>query len=78
MVFKDLSPAELCQGIKDPNRNGGMGLGQLVDHISRDPLVLWGWDPGHGRTPVPVPHAEFAAAFKRWAEAGAPCPAPGR
>jgi hypothetical protein len=28
-----------------------------------------------GRTPVPVSHAEFIAAFKAWADAGAPCPA---
>jgi len=74
MVFKDLSPAELCAGVKDPARNGGKNLAQLVEHVSHDPLVLWGWNPGHGRAPVPIPHAEFTAAFRRWVDAGARCP----
>lgn len=75
MVFIDLSAAELCAGIKDRGENGGMDLDALVEHVSQDPLVLWGWEPGEGRAPVSVPHAEFVAAFESWAGAGAPCPA---
>ena len=38
-----------------------------------DKLVLWGWDPGGNRAPVPVPHDQFVAAFKTWVEmAGLP------
>lgn len=74
MVFIDLSAAELCAGIKDREENGGMDLDALVEHVRADPLVLWGWAPGDGRAPVSVPHAEFVAAFERWADAGAPCP----
>ena len=48
---------------------------QLVEHVSHDALVLWGWDPGPGRTPVPVPHDEFVKALKTWIESGAPVPA---
>jgi hypothetical protein len=40
-----------------------------------DKLVLWAWNPGEGRSPVPMPHEEFAAKVKQWQAAGAPCPA---
>ena len=74
MVFEGLDAKTLCEQLKDPARNGGKDLNALVHHVSTDPLVLWGWSPGPGRTPVPVAHAEFVAAFKGWAGAGAPCP----
>jgi hypothetical protein len=74
MVFVGRSPRELCEQLKDPQRNGHKDLAALVHHVSSDPLVLWGWSPGFGRRPVSVPHAEFVAAFKRWSDAGAPCP----
>jgi hypothetical protein len=74
MVFEGLDASALCEQLKDPARNGGKDLDALVHHVSTDPLVLWGWAPGHGRTPVPVAHADFVAAFKSWASAGAPCP----
>ncbi len=74
MVFYGLTAAELCRTVKDPGRNGGRDLDALVEHVSRDPLVLWGWSPGLGRDPVPVPHAEFVTRFREWVAAGAPCP----
>jgi hypothetical protein len=52
-----------------------MSLEALTRHVSDDELVLWGWNPGVGRDPVSVPHAEFVAKFKTWAAAGGPCPA---
>ncbi|HZN38564.1 MAG TPA: hypothetical protein VFD82_07155 [Planctomycetota bacterium] len=55
-----------------PKQNGGKTLEQLLDHVSHDALVLWGWSPGGERAPVPTPHAEFVAAFKAWIDAGAP------
>jgi hypothetical protein len=75
MVFAHLDSRALCEQLKDPAQNGGKDVAALVDHVSKDPLVLWGWSPGHGRTPVPVAHAEFVSAFRTWADAGAPCPA---
>ncbi len=74
MVFIDLPAAELCAVLKDPKRNGGKDLPALVKHVKDDALVLWGWDPGEGRAPVPIAHADFVAAFMRWTDAGAPCP----
>jgi hypothetical protein len=38
------------------------------------PLVLWGWTPGDGRTPVPMAQREFLAKVKEWAAKGAACP----
>jgi hypothetical protein len=74
MVFIHLSKADLCATIKDPKHNGGRDLAKMLDHVSHDKLVLWGWDPGVGRAPVSVPHDRFVAAFKTWMAGGAPCP----
>jgi hypothetical protein len=74
MVFIHVSAKDLCTRLKDQQQNGGKDLAALVEHVDKDQLVLWGWSPGIGRAPVSVPHAEFVAAFKRWTDAGAPCP----
>jgi len=74
MVFIGLTPARLCAVIKDPKQTNGRDLPAMLAHVTEDRLVLWGWDPGVGRAPVSVPHAEFVAAFKAWMDAGAPCP----
>jgi len=74
MVWQGLSSGDLCRQLKDPQRNGGRALGGLVEHMDREPLVLWGWAPGAGREPVPLPHPEFVAQMKVWAVGGAVCP----
>jgi hypothetical protein len=74
MVFIGLSPAKLCVTIKDRNANGDRDFEALLKHVSEDKLVLWGWNPGDERAPVPVPHDKFVAKFKQWASAGGPCP----
>jgi len=74
MVFIGLSSGDLCRTLKNEKANGGKDLPALLEHVSHDKLVLWGWSPGVGRDPVSVPHAEFAAKFKVWVDAGAPCP----
>jgi hypothetical protein len=75
MIWEGLTDAQLCQSIKDPKQNKGRNLDQLVEHLTEDKLVAWGWNPGIGRTPVPIPHDEFSAKVKQWQSAGAPCPA---
>jgi hypothetical protein len=74
MVFIDVPAAQLCATLKDVRENGGRDFDALIHHVTEDKLVLWGWSPGGVRLPVSVPHAEFVAAFKRWAAAGGPCP----
>jgi hypothetical protein len=74
MGWQGLSKAELCRALADPARNGKRSLADLVEHVSTDKLVLWGWDPGAGRHPVAIPHDEFVGLVKAWAAAGGPCP----
>ena len=74
MVFIGQTSAQLCNGLKDQKTNGGKDLAALLMHVDEDKLVLWGWDPGVGRAPVPIAHADFVARFKQWADAGGPCP----
>jgi len=74
MVFQGRSAERLCRQLKDPKQNGGLTGDRLVHHVNTDPLVLWAWNPGEGRTPPPLPHEEFAAAVKEWLDAGGACP----
>ena len=74
MAWIGLAPPALCAMIQDRSQNGDRDLEAMLKHVAEDKLVLWGWDPGTGRAPVDVPHAEFVAAFTTWVDAGAPCP----
>ena len=73
MIWEELTDGQLCELLKDPKRNGNRTVAQIVEHMST-PLVLWGWHPGEGRTPVPMPQNEFLAHVKTWAVNGATCP----
>ena len=75
MIWQGLTNGQICESIKDPKQNRNRNINQLVEHLTEDRLVMWGWNPGEGRTPVPMPHDEFAAKVKQWQAAGAPCPA---
>ena len=74
LIFEGRSVPALCAQLRDPAQNGHKTLEQLVEHVSHDALVLWGWNPGKGRTLPPLKHADFVARFKAWAAAGGPCP----
>jgi hypothetical protein len=74
MIWQGLTDGQICQSIKDPKRNKNRNLDQLVEHLTEDKLVMWAWNPGEGRTAVPMSHDEFAAKVKQWQAAGAPCP----
>ncbi len=73
MIWEGRTDGELCELFKDPTQNGGRDVDGIVEHMST-PLVLWGWHPGDGRTPVPMPQEEFLARVKEWAAKGAACP----
>jgi len=74
MVFIHLSSGELCRTLKNQKANGGKDLQALVEHVSTDKLVLWGWNPGVGRQAVSIPHDQFVKQFQTWVDAGSPCP----
>jgi mono/diheme cytochrome c family protein len=74
LVFEGMSRGDLCRQMRDPLRNGGKTPQQILHHVADDALVLWGWDPGPGRTPVSTPHEEFVRATRTWVENGCACP----
>ena len=76
MLWQGLSGGDLCRMLKDRARNGNRSPADLVHHMGfqGDPLVLWGWQPGEGRQPIPVSHQEFIDQLTIWAGADAPCP----
>jgi hypothetical protein len=74
LVFQGKSPRELADQLKDPKRNGGRTLEQLLEHVTHDKLVQWGWEPGDGRTKPLLSHDEFAQKFREWVDKGAASP----
>lgn len=75
MAWVGKSLREICEQIKDPKRNGGKSMEQLVEHMAEDTLVGWGWAPGVGREPAPGTQKEFGELIRAWVESGAACPA---
>ncbi len=73
MGWEGLNNTQLCQTLIDRSRNGDKDIAALVEHMRADPLVLWGWNPGIGRTLPPLTHPQFMQAVDTWAAAGAPC-----
>jgi hypothetical protein len=74
LVFQGKSPRELADQLKDPKGTGGKTLAQLLEHVTQDKLVLWGWEPGDGRTKPPLSHDAFTTRFREWVEKGAASP----
>jgi hypothetical protein len=77
MAWVGKSPHYICEQLKDPKRNGGRSLAQIVDHNAHDKLVAWGWEPGHDREPAPGTQERFGAIVAAWVNTGAECPAEG-
>jgi hypothetical protein len=65
---------QICEQVKDPQRNGGRSLQDLVHHIGEDTLVGWAWTPGYGRKPAPGTQREAGALVRAWIDTGAACP----
>jgi len=74
MEWVGLNLRELCLALKDPKKNHGKSLEQLIEHNGEEKLVSWGWNPGPGREPVPGTQKEFGENTRRWVETGAACP----
>jgi hypothetical protein len=74
MVFEKRTPGQLCRQLLDKKQNGGLTPEQLIDHVDHDPLVLWGWNPGEGRSTPPLAHTEFVRAVRNWVDKGGACP----
>jgi hypothetical protein len=74
MTWEGRTLAQICEQLKDPKRNGGMNLEQLHEHMAKDTLVGWGWNPGGKREPVPGTQESFGALIRSWIDTGAECP----
>jgi hypothetical protein len=74
MAWVGKSPRYICEQMKDPKRNGGKSLAQIVEHNAHDKLVGWGWYPGHGREPAPGSQQQFGEIVAAWVQTGAECP----
>jgi hypothetical protein len=73
MTWEGLNDRQLCELFKNPSANGHRSVDEIVQHMNT-PLVLWAWNAGDGRTPVPMPQNEFLAKAREWASSGAACP----
>src|SRR6266446_1177573 len=75
MLWEDRTKGQICEQMKDPQRNGARRTGEeVIEHMKTDPLVLWAWAPGAGRTTPPLSHEKFVQALEAWVSAGMPCP----
>ena len=76
MAWEGKTIGDICEQIRDPARNGGRKVEELIDHIGKDTLVGWAWKPGFGRSPVPGTQQQAGALVEAWVKTGAACPAP--
>lgn len=74
MFWQGLSSGDLCRALLDKSKNGNRSPQDLIEHMDTEPLVLYGWNPGIGRMPVPISHADFMAQMRTWVVGGAACP----
>lgn len=75
MAWNDRTLGAICHQLKDPSRNGGKTMAQMVEHMAHDERVGWAWAPGTGRTPAPGTQKAFGDLIQAWADSGAYCPA---
>jgi len=76
MAWQGKTLGEICAQIKDPQRNGGMDMAKLHEHMAHDTLVGWGFQPGHNREPAPGTQARLGELIQAWIDTGAECPTP--
>jgi hypothetical protein len=74
MAWEGKSLGEICRQLKDVNRNGGRDLALLQEHVAKDDLVAWAWNPGQGREPAPGNQEMAGQLFQSWIDNGAECP----
>ena len=73
MVFQGKSAHDLAEQLLNPKLNGNKNVDELLEHVSDD-LVMWGWEPGDGRTKPPLDYEDFTTAWITWLEKGAYAP----
>jgi hypothetical protein len=74
MSWEGKTLGDICRQLKDTSRNGGRDLAQLQEHVAKDDLVAWGWNPGLGREPAPGNQESAGKLVQAWIDSGAQCP----
>jgi hypothetical protein len=74
MAWEGKSIGDICRQLKDTARNGGRDLAMLQEHVAKDDLVAWGWNPGAGREPAPGSQQAAGELVQAWIDSGAECP----
>ena len=74
MGWEGRTIGQICAQVKDPARNGGRSLEEIVHHVGTDHLVGWAWAPGIGRQPAPGTQSQAGALLDAWVKTGAVCP----
>jgi hypothetical protein len=74
MAWEGKSIGDICRQLKDTRLNGGRDLALLQEHIAKDDLVAWGWNPGPGRQPAPGTQEAAGKLVQAWIDSGAECP----
>ena len=64
---------EICNQLRDPERNGGRDYMALAGHLDHDLILHWAWNPGGGREPAPYSLQEHVNDVLAWGVAGYPC-----
>ena len=67
------STTEICNQLRDPNRNGGRNFNEIASHLDHDLILHWAWNPGVGREPAPYSLQEHVNDILAWGVAGYPC-----
>ena len=67
------SSDEICNQLRDPERNGDRSYLDLAAHLDHDLILHWAWTPGGGRAPAPFSLQEHVNDVLAWGVAGMPC-----
>ena len=67
------SSDEICNQLRDPDRNGGRDHIALAGHLEHDLILHWAWNPGGGREPAPYSLQDHVNDVLAWGVAGFPC-----
>ena len=68
------SSIEICEQLRDPERNGDRDMMEIAEHLDHDVILHWAWAPGGGREPAPYSLQEHVDDILTWGVAGMPCP----
>lgn len=64
---------EVCEQLRDPDRNGGRDYMALARHLDHDVILHWAWSPGGDREPAPYTLQSHVDDILTWGVAGYPC-----